>query len=240
MIKLLKGVRQKLLTEKRVVEYLIYAIGEIFLVVIGILIALQINNWNDDRKEKNLESQLINLLITDLEEKRAENIADITATNQMIERFEATIHMWETHHVIDTVNLRQNLRSLGGDSYFQNESSPIYAGLLSTNFWKQIPDSLNRQVDNIYRIRLKRVGVAFEKASEYGTHCKLNFLVTNDMIDLKQKTQVIQKKVEMVSDDYISYSKLFITTATRLKLRLEESKREIDKLIESLKRYNES
>ena len=50
MIKFFRKIRQKLLSENRVSKYLIYAIGEIFLVVIGILLALQINNWNEENK----------------------------------------------------------------------------------------------------------------------------------------------------------------------------------------------
>ena len=49
MIKLFRKVRQRLLTQNKFSKYLLYAIGEIFLVVIGILIALQINNWNQNR-----------------------------------------------------------------------------------------------------------------------------------------------------------------------------------------------
>ena len=50
MIKFFRKIRQKLLVENRFNKYLLYAIGEIVLVVIGILIALQINNWNENRK----------------------------------------------------------------------------------------------------------------------------------------------------------------------------------------------
>jgi len=50
MIKFYRKIRQKLLTENKFSKYLIYAIGEIVLVVIGILIALTINNWNEQRK----------------------------------------------------------------------------------------------------------------------------------------------------------------------------------------------
>ena len=50
MIKFFRKIRQKLLSENRISKYLIYAIGEIFLVVIGILFALQINNWNEENK----------------------------------------------------------------------------------------------------------------------------------------------------------------------------------------------
>lgn len=51
MIKLFRNIRKKLLKEGKTANYLKYAIGEIVLVVIGILIALQINNWNEDRKD---------------------------------------------------------------------------------------------------------------------------------------------------------------------------------------------
>ena len=52
MIKFFRKIRQKLLTENKVSKYLIYAIGEIVLVVIGILIALSINNWNESKKDR--------------------------------------------------------------------------------------------------------------------------------------------------------------------------------------------
>ena len=52
MIKLFKNIRKNLIAEGKTTNYLKYAIGEIVLVVIGILIALQINNWNENRKTK--------------------------------------------------------------------------------------------------------------------------------------------------------------------------------------------
>ncbi len=51
MIKFFRKIRHSLIKENRVTKYLVYAIGEIILVVIGILIAISINNANDDRKE---------------------------------------------------------------------------------------------------------------------------------------------------------------------------------------------
>ena len=59
MIKFFRRIRQQLLTENKLAKYLLYAIGEIILVVIGILIALQINNWNTSKIEsKNKEIDL--------------------------------------------------------------------------------------------------------------------------------------------------------------------------------------
>jgi hypothetical protein len=49
MLKFFRTIRKKLIEEDNVRKYLLYAIGEILLVVIGILIALQVNNWNEER-----------------------------------------------------------------------------------------------------------------------------------------------------------------------------------------------
>lgn len=61
MISFFRRIRQELLQQKSVTRYFAYAIGEIFLVVIGILIALQVNNWNEvNKNSKREEAFLIN------------------------------------------------------------------------------------------------------------------------------------------------------------------------------------
>ena len=67
MIKFFRKIRQNLLSENKFSKYLIYAIGEIFLVVVGILIALSINNWNENRKTEISKQELIASLIEDFE-----------------------------------------------------------------------------------------------------------------------------------------------------------------------------
>lgn len=59
MITLLRKIRQRLIRENRITSYSLYALGEIALVVIGILIALQINNWNENRKAKLTEQKYL-------------------------------------------------------------------------------------------------------------------------------------------------------------------------------------
>lgn len=68
MIKFFSKIRQKLLIENRFNKYLLYAIGEIILVVIGILIALQINTWSENKKIKTEEKKLITGLIQNIED----------------------------------------------------------------------------------------------------------------------------------------------------------------------------
>ena len=67
MIKFFRRIRQQLLTENKFSKYLLYAIGEIVLVVIGILIALQINNWNQYQKQLKTEKEILKELKIGLE-----------------------------------------------------------------------------------------------------------------------------------------------------------------------------
>ena len=66
MLKFFRTIRKKLIEEDNVRKYLFYAIGEILLVVIGILIALQVNNWNEQRKEQRIAEGIQSSIIKDL------------------------------------------------------------------------------------------------------------------------------------------------------------------------------
>jgi hypothetical protein len=65
MIKLFRNIRQNLLNEGKTTKYFKYAIGEIILLVIGILIALSINTWNENRKAANEEIKILKALQAD-------------------------------------------------------------------------------------------------------------------------------------------------------------------------------
>ena len=59
MIKFFRKIRYNLIEKNKTGKYLKYAIGEIVLVVLGILIAISINNWNHNRKSNNLKQSYI-------------------------------------------------------------------------------------------------------------------------------------------------------------------------------------
>ena len=66
MLKFFRKIRQKLITEGNLKKYLIYAAGEVLLVMIGILLALQVNKWKEQRKAKKQEFLLIKQLQIDM------------------------------------------------------------------------------------------------------------------------------------------------------------------------------
>ena len=73
MIKFFRKIRYNLMSENKTGKYLKYAIGEIVLVVIGILLALQINNWNESKKDRQKEQQLL----VSLREEFKQNIEEL-------------------------------------------------------------------------------------------------------------------------------------------------------------------
>ncbi len=82
MIKFFRKIRQNLLSEGKIGKYLKYAIGEILLVVIGILIALQINNWNEQNKKEALMITNIKSIAEDIQA----DFYDIQKTNRSLHK----------------------------------------------------------------------------------------------------------------------------------------------------------
>ncbi|WP_394369935.1 DUF6090 family protein [Lutimonas saemankumensis] len=66
MLPFFRKIRYQLAQDNQFLKYLRYAIGEIVLVVTGILIALQINNWNEERKRREIGTALLKNLTSDL------------------------------------------------------------------------------------------------------------------------------------------------------------------------------
>ena len=108
-MKIFRKQRLKLAADNNAMKYLRYAIGEILLVVIGILIALQVNNWNDNRKN-NKESRGA---LLSLQEDFQENIVQIKKTAHMAGQMTRYTH--NLIKIIDRDSLTINPDSLGLD-----------------------------------------------------------------------------------------------------------------------------
>jgi len=104
MLRFFRQIRQRLLTDHRFGRYLLYAIGEILLVVIGILIALQIDNWNELTNQRKAEQKALSNLqldfqynLTKLKETIEFNNGNLEACLMILnytgERFSNTFHI---------------------------------------------------------------------------------------------------------------------------------------------------
>ena len=128
MIKFFRKIRQNLLMENKTGKYFKYAIGEIILVVIGILIALQINTWNEGRKNIAKEQQILiqlkdeyNTNLLQLEQKITHRKRIIKAANKVLEHFDAPSN-------VNTDSLKSQLSIMIGNPTFK----PIQNNLINS------------------------------------------------------------------------------------------------------------
>ena len=108
MLKIFRKIRQNLLSENKTSKYTLYAIGEIFLVVVGILIALQINTWNEAKKEDAITQKYYDGFVSDLEKDRTQledlisvrkkQSASAKALLNMIEKNEYELDSFYNHY----------------------------------------------------------------------------------------------------------------------------------------------
>lgn len=94
MIKFFRKIRRKLLSKNKLSKYLIYAFGEIILVVIGILIALQINNWNELNKKENEAQTFIKRLSEEVGQNIEITNREILREQDQVEKTKSLLEMF--------------------------------------------------------------------------------------------------------------------------------------------------
>ncbi len=147
MIKFFRHIRQNLIIENKTTNYVKYAIGEIVLVVIGILIALQINNWNETQKDKKQE----HLILKNLNFEFKKNKMDIeTFKKGYISLFSSTNIILnligENNDVLESHNL-DSLISESINYYDYRPTQYVLSDLISSGNLKLITsDSLRLQL----------------------------------------------------------------------------------------------
>ena len=132
MIKFFRNIRKKLLQEGKTANYLKYAVGEIILVVIGILIALQVNNWNENRKERDRETNLLDQIEKDLiQSHKTFNTAEKFFMDKTKSAAYVLRAYWEKDGIITdslVVHMRNLFRSRREKPFTGTIESLIYSG----------------------------------------------------------------------------------------------------------------
>ncbi len=102
MFKFFRHIRQNLIMENKTSKYLKYAIGEIVLVMIGILLALQVNNWNEERKNNVSQSIIIKNLHNEFSENLIILNTSISRIDKVIKGFETLLQIMNQNE--DSIN----------------------------------------------------------------------------------------------------------------------------------------
>ena len=150
MIKFFRKIRQKLLTENKFSKYFIYAIGEIVLVVIGILIALQINTWNENKKFNAIKDNNYIQLLEDLKTDKEYIDELIKEFNSSILLYRKYLKTYSTPNLTmnDVMNNQNQLDFTVTTIRFQNST---ITSLENTGEIKLIPSDLRRKLTDLKR-----------------------------------------------------------------------------------------
>ena len=132
MINFFRRIRKKMADDNKPLKYTRYAIGEIILVVIGILIALQINNWNEERKNHGTQIGFIRGLLLNVDD---DIVAINSSINRNYEKMEAITQISNRfYQPLDMRNdsiLKAYFITMWGAEFFSNQSS-VFDGIKSS------------------------------------------------------------------------------------------------------------
>jgi hypothetical protein len=152
MIKFFRSIRKDLMEKNKTGKYFKYALGEIVLVVIGILIALQINNWNQSKQEQELETNYLKGIkanlqddILELEQLFAKDTIKLDAFTYLIRTFNTEPIKLNREAIID------NLYSASGYNWFEG-NNVVFEDMKSSGRLNLIrSDSIKYPIQKYYR-----------------------------------------------------------------------------------------
>lgn len=221
MIKFFRHIRRSLINQNNMGKYFKYAIGEILLVVIGILIALSINNWNQNRNDAKKEISYLNNLLTELDSNKdwSEFYIEFSkkqyvAANYLSDVINSKVDSIDVETFVDAIfrchylphpnfgkNVWEELKSTGDLSIIKN---------------KKLTQSLSSYFNYLdYPVNLEK---------EWGlTHIKYRDLA-NEIIDFEIVKKIAEKRVKSNKIDNSLIESKFAIDRQQLKQMVEEFK----------------
>jgi hypothetical protein len=187
MLNHLREIRNRLLKEGNLRKFLIYAVGEIIIVVAGILLALYLNNWNQERTDKNLEIQYYQSIKNQLNEDLNIIIGEIHYNQNFLNQFyyAKSLISQNDKNKIDTLG-RISLKMIRFSDF--RRKSNIYQTLINSG-----------EIIKINNYRITERLQSLEETYTYINRLEENHLsiILSEIIpDLKQKFQFDPLKVE--------------------------------------------
>ncbi|MFD2914293.1 DUF6090 family protein [Psychroserpens luteus] len=161
MIKFFRKIRQNLLSEGKTGKYFKYALGEIVLVVIGILIALSISNWNENRKLNNTIKGIYSIIQSDL-------LSDIETIDKVLvgsksrdSLFKRVINKEMTYD--DYLKCNRCIRTLGGFPDIKLKTKGLNLLEQNSTVLNSYQDSLTIEINNFYSSFNIEIDVALQE-----------------------------------------------------------------------------
>ena len=154
MINFFRKVRKQLADANKPFKYMRYAFGEILLVVIGILIALSINNWNEERKRSSQEHKILLDLASDFKESKQRLVATMNMQKGVVQKSRALILSFEGKTPMVTYDSIKVYLAYGAFAWYRAELiTGAYDALINTGNSELIQNrELLRKLADYYSI----------------------------------------------------------------------------------------
>jgi len=207
MIKFFRQIRQNLLSEGKTLKYFKYAFGEIVLVVIGILIALKINNWNNDLANQKIEKNIVENLNLEFK-KNKESIKESISFHKSILKSTKDLMklIGQPKDVLDEYNL-DSLISLGLDYTEYRPSQVVYADLISSGRLNLMTEDLRLLLFE-WSIALDGKNEGYKTLDEISQTLLLPYLTRNASMKNIDSYSIVDWKEK--STLFTDYSKMFL------------------------------
>ncbi|WP_445383062.1 DUF6090 family protein [Robiginitalea sp. IMCC43444] len=173
MIQFFRKLRHKFLTENKFSKYLLYAIGEILLVVIGILIALQVNNWNNERDNRQKEITILKEIQRNLETNVMQFTTEAKMQGSIVESISLIMDQIKNevpYH--DSLGVKYAAIAWTEEFNFANSA---FETLKTQGFDLISSDPLRDNIIQLFNIRYTRISDVIQKVS-MTEHSQLNTL----------------------------------------------------------------
>jgi hypothetical protein len=169
MLFLLRNIRRKLLSSKnKAASYLLYAVGEVFLVVIGILIAVQINNWQEHKRSRLTEITVLQNIQNDLESDTSDLIFNLRMHHVFLESEKKLLNYMQGNTQVDIAEI--SIENALGSPLFSALHDASFTNLQNNDLGIITNNNLKQKISRHYDFFVRSIrGLENEKA-DYETY----------------------------------------------------------------------
>lgn len=234
MINFFRRIRQTLITDGKLNRYFVYAIGEILLVVAGILIALQINNWNNKEIASRQEVVLLEEMKLNLENDIADIRVNIISSNNLQTSNQIILdNLIPTNSFNDS--LSKHYASIYGTTGFSKNTS-AYKNLESLGFNIVSNDLLRIEITNLYTTLYNNIANTQDIHAFFIQNHLFSQIMENIKIDTFNKQAHPVDHASLVKNhefkEILNYNCVYLKHMTTVYIRAEESITSLIRLIE--------
>ena len=231
MIKFFRKIRQNSLSQGKTGKYLKYAIGEIILVVIGILIALQINGWQQEKQNIRLEKRYLKDIINDLK-KDSVNIHNLFLEASLVAAAKDSIYkiLNNPDYQLDSLTI-----------YFERQWNPYKVFSPSKSTIDEMKSSSHLEIIRDDDLRKEIVGIYYQ----YDLFLQDEYLYRESTREMLNVTKAGLRDIQNANSDEIKLLLKDQNVANRIRVNFAKGRlrsiinisEKCNRLMESLKKY---